>query len=291
MNRATAHRSLAHVRAEPRHAAELVTQMILGEEALVLSARDPWLQVRLADGYVGWVHQGSVVRSAVDDPEAFARSLDGPLPPDDPAAWVVVARGAVLRQGPDPGSPQAADLVQGARLRIEDPGRGPLAATLPDGTTGWLDREVALPANRLSERFPRDGEALVEHAAGFLGLPYLWGGTSEKGFDCSGLVQRIYGLHGIRLPRDADPQSRVGEPVDPGPDGRDVRPGDLAFFVEPPGGRVTHVGILAGEGRMIHASTSRNGVAWDVLPPTPTTTPLGDRLAGWLSGIRRVLPG
>lgn len=291
MNRATAHRSLAHVRAEPHHAAELVTQMILGEEALVLSARDPWLQVRLADGYVGWVHQGSVVRSAANDPEAFARSLDGPLPPDDPAAWVVVARGAVLRQGPDPGSPQAADLVQGARLRIADPGRGPLAATLPDGTTGWLDREAALPASRLSERFPRKGEALVEHAAGFLGLPYLWGGTSEKGFDCSGLVQRIYGLHGIRLPRDADPQSRVGEPVDPGPDGRDVRSGDLAFFVEPPGGRVTHVGILAGEGRMIHASTSRNGVAWDVLPPAPTTTPLGDRLAGWLSGIRRVLPG
>lgn len=289
-HRATAHRSLAHVRAEPRHAAELVTQMILGEEALVLSARDPWLQVRLADGYPGWVHQGSVVRSPVDDPEAFARSLNEP-PPEDPRAWVVVARGAVLREGPDPGSPQAADLVQGARLRIEDPGRGPLAAILPDGTTGWLDREAALPASRLAERFPRQGEALVEHAAGFLGLPYLWGGTSEKGFDCSGLVQRIYGLHGIRLPRDADPQSRTGEPVDPGTDWQGVRPGDLAFFVEPPGDRVTHVGIMAGGGRMIHASTSRNGVAWDVLPPAGTTTPFGDRLAGWRSGIRRVVPG
>lgn len=289
-HRATAHRSLAHVRAEPRHAAELVTQMILGEEALVLCARGPWLQVRLADGYVGWVHQGSVVRSAVDDLEAFARSLDGP-PREDPAAWIVVSRGQVLRQGPDPGSPQAADLVQGGRLRIEDPGRGPLAATLPDGTTGWLDRQAALPATRLAERFPRNGEALVEHAADFLGLPYLWGGTSEKGFDCSGLVQRIYGLHGIRLPRDAGPQSMVGEPVDPGSGWRDVRPGDLAFFVEPPGTRVTHVGILAEGGRMIHASTTRNGVAWEVLPPAGTSTPLGERLAGWLSGIRRVLPG
>jgi hypothetical protein len=287
-HRATAHRSLAHVRAEPRHAAELVTQMILGEEALILGARDPWLQVRLADGYPGWVHQGSVVRSAVDDPEEFARSLNGP-PRDDPGAWVVVARGAVLREGPDSGSPQVADLVQGARLRIEDPGRGPLAAILPDGTAGWLDREAALPARRLGERFPRKGEALVEHAASFLGLPYLWGGTSEKGFDCSGLVQRIYGLHGIRLPRDADPQSRNGRPVDPGPDWGEVRPGDLAFFVEPPGDRVTHVGILAGEGRMIHASTTRNGVAWDVLPPGRATTPLGSRLAGWLSGIRRVV--
>lgn len=287
-HRATAHRSLAHVRAEPRHAAELVTQMILGEEALVLNAREPWLQVRLADGYSGWVHQGSVVCSAVDDPEAFARSLNGP-PPGDPGAWIVVARGAVLREGPDPGSPQAADLVQGARLRIEDPGRGPLGAILPDGTTGWLDREAALPASRLAERFPPTGEALVEHAAGFLGLPYLWGGTSEKGFDCSGLVQRIYGLHGIRLPRDADPQSRTGRAVDPGGEWRGVRPGDLAFFAEPPGDRVTHVGIMAGAGRMIHASTSRNGVAWDVLPPARTATPLGDRLIGWLSGIRRVV--
>jgi hypothetical protein len=287
-HRAIAHRSLAHVRAEPRHTAELVTQMILGEEALVLGARDPWLQVRLADGYPGWVHQGSVVRSAVDDPEEFARSLNGP-PREDPGAWVVVARGAVLREGPDSGSPQVADLVQGARLRIEDPGRGPLAAILPDGTAGWLDREAALPARRLGERFPGKGDALVEHAASFLGLPYLWGGTSEKGFDCSGLVQRIYGLHGIRLPRDADPQSRTGRPVDPGPDWRGVRPGDLAFFVEPPGDRVTHVGILAGGGRMIHASTTQNGVAWDVLPPARATTPLGNRLAGWLSGIRRVV--
>ena len=48
---------------------------------------------------------------------------------------------------------------------------------------------------------------------------------------------------------------------------------------------------MAGDGRMIHASTSRNGVAWDVLPPAPTTTPVGDRLAAWLSGIRRVLSG
>ncbi|HET6342382.1 MAG TPA: NlpC/P60 family protein [Gemmatimonadota bacterium] len=289
-HRATAHRSLAHVRAEPRHAAELVTQMILGEQALVLSARVPWLQVRLADGYTGWVHQGSVVRSAVDDLEAFARALDGP-PGEDPGAWIVVARGQVLREGPEPGSPQAADLVQGARVRVEDPGHDPLAATLPDGTTGWLDRQAALPATRLAERFPPNGEALVEHAADFLGLPYLWGGTSEKGFDCSGLVQRIYGLHGIRLPRDAGPQSRSGEPVDPGPGWRNVRAGDLAFFVEPPGTGVTHVGILAPGGRLIHASTTRNGVAWDVLPPAGTSTPLGERLAGWLSGIRRVLPG
>ncbi|HKY61139.1 MAG TPA: NlpC/P60 family protein [Gemmatimonadota bacterium] len=289
-HRAIAHRSLAHVRAEPRHSAELVTQMILGEEALVLAVRDPWLRIRLADGYLGWVHGGSVVRSAVDDPEAFARSLNGP-PWEDPAVWIVVARGQVLRQGPEPGSPQAADLVQGGRVRIGDPDGDPLAATLPDGTTGWLDRQAAVPVARLAERFPRDGEALVEHAADFLGLPYLWGGTSEKGFDCSGLVQRIYGLHGIRLPRDAGPQSTVGEPVDPGPGWRDVRPGDLAFFAEPPGARVTHVGILAPGGRMIHASTSRNGVAWDVLPPAGTSTPLGERLAGWLGGIRRVVSG
>ena len=79
--------------------------------------------------------------------------------------------------------------------------------------------------------------------------------------------------------------------MDPGTDWQGVRPGDLAFFVEPPGDRVTHVGIMAGGGRMIHASTSRNGVAWDVLPPAGTTTPFGDRLAGWRSGIRRVVPG
>ncbi|MGH7570998.1 MAG: NlpC/P60 family protein [Gemmatimonadota bacterium] len=288
VERATAHRSLAHLRREPRHSAELVTQMIMGEEALVLGAREPWLEVRLSDGYVGWVHQGSVVRSEVSDLTGFLEHLGEREPA--PGWWVVVARGAIARQDPDPGSPPAADLVRGARLQVEDTGDPVLGVILPDGARGWLDREAAVPAERLAERFPTDGTSIVEHAAEYLGLPYLWGGTSEKGFDCSGLVQRIYGLHGVPLPRDASQQSRAGATMEPGARWEKVLDGDLAFFAEPPADRATHVGILATGGRMIHASTSQGGVGWDDLRTDGEGTALGARLAGWLIGVRRVLP-
>lgn len=285
--RATAHRSLAHVRSEPRHSAELVTQMIMGEEALVLRTRESWLQLRLSDGYVGWVHAGSVVRSEVPDVDAFLGELEKRLPA--PGSWIVVARAALVRQSPDSGSPPVADLVQGARLRVEDPGDGMIRVTLPDNMRGWLDREAAIPAEALPARFPAEGTSIVEHAAGYLGLPYLWGGTSEKGFDCSGLVQRIYGLHGVPLPRDAHQQFETGEARGPGAGWEEVRAGDLAFFAEPPAQRATHVGILAAKGRLIHASTTRNGVEWDDLRAVGEDS-FGARLAGWLIGVRRVLP-
>lgn len=284
-----AHRSLAHIRAEPRHAAELVSQMILGEEALLLRERDDWLQVRTADRYVGWVHRRSLVRRTPSDPEAFRERLfAGRAPPE---AWIVTARAARATTEPAPYASPAADLVQGGIVEVPEL-RGRFArVVLPDGATGWIARAEVVPADRLAERFTPSGRAILDHAAQFLGLPYLWGGTSEKGFDCSGLVQRIFGLHGTRLPRDSDQQSACGERVEPQADWSGVDDGDLAFFSETPGGRATHVGILAAGGRLLHASTGRNGVAWDTLDAaSPARDENGARLAAMLTDVRRLLP-
>ncbi|MDX1660959.1 MAG: C40 family peptidase [Gemmatimonadota bacterium] len=290
--RATAHRSLAHLRREPRHAAELVSQMILGEEALVLDADGEWLRVQTGDRYVAWVHRSSVVRARARDRDTFRRRLFRRDPPAD--TWVVTARGIVMRASPEPHAPVVCDLVEGARVAVEVPDADSLERRaarirLPDGTTGWVPAGAVLPADRLAERFSPEGRAILDHAAQFLGLPYLWGGTSEKGFDCSGLVQRVYGLHGRWLPRDSDQQAVEGEPVDPGDRWEHVRAGDLAFFSETPG-KITHVGILAEGGRLLHASTTRHGVAWDALGPTASDrTEFGERLAEMLVGVRRVL--
>lgn len=285
--RGVAHRGLAHVRREPGHASELVTQMILGEEALVLEERDGWLRARLGDGYEGWIHHGSLLRHPVGDRPAFEARLAARRPGD--GAWVVTARGAVLRAGPEADAAPASDLVQGGIVRAA-PERGALRVTLPDGLEGWLPAGDAIPADRLPERFPADGAAVLAHAGRFLGLPYLWGGTSEKGFDCSGMVQRILWLHGVLVPRDAHEQATAGQPVEAGEGWDGVRDGDLAFFAERPG-RVTHVGFLAAGGRLLHASTSRNGVAWNALDPAdPGFDDYGRRLVGMLTGIRRVIP-
>jgi cell wall-associated NlpC family hydrolase len=110
----------------------------------------------------------------------------------------------------------------------------------------------------------------------FLGVPYLWGGRSPKGFDCSGLVQFAYGLHGLALPRDSDQQARCGVPAE-GPE-----PGDLLFFGHE---RVTHVAFALSEGDYLHA---RGAVRCNSLR---TESPLYDPdLAALWSDTRRVLP-
>jgi cell wall-associated NlpC family hydrolase len=284
---AIAHRSLAHLRAEPRHSAELVSQMILGEEALVLRARGDWLQVQTGDRYVAWVHHGSIVRRHAGDLEAFRSRLFERRPPA--GRFVVTARGALAVAEPAPYAAPVADLVQGAIVEAGETRGRFLEVVLPHGVSGWVARSDAVPADRLAQRFTPSGRAIVEHAAQFLGLPYLWGGTSEKGYDCSGFVQRLFGLHGYWLPRDSDQQAACGEPVDPGSDWSGIADGDLAFFAEGGAGRATHVGILAQGGRLLHASTGRNGIVWDALDPAATGhDEYAARLAAMLTGVRRV---
>lgn len=288
--RGVVHRSLAHVRAGPGHATELVTQLALGEEVLVLREREEWLQAQGADDYIGWIHRGSLLRSRPSDPVDYPLRLRAREP--DPGTWIVVARAALARLEPGRHAPPVADLVEGGRVRrAGDAEREWTPIELPDGTVGWVPGGTVVPVERLHERFSPGGRAILDHAAQYLGLPYLWGGTTEKGFDCSGIVQRLYGLHGTRLPRDADQQAGVGPAVDLDDDWNRVADGDLAFFSERPG-RVTHVGILAEGGRMIHASTSNNGVAWNALAPDdPDRTPYGNLLESLLIEIRRPLAG
>lgn len=283
--RAVAQRSLAHLRAEPRHAAELVSQMILGEEALVLRAEGEWLQVQTADRYVAWAHRGSLVRRVPSDAAEFHARLGERRPPAD--RWIVTARAARALAEPAPYATPEADLVQGGIVEVAESRGRFVRVVLPDGVAGWLARGDVVPAARLTERFTPSGRAILDHGAQFLGLPYLWGGTSEKGFDCSGFVQRLFGLHGTWLPRDSDQQAAHGERVEPGPDWSGVANGDLAFFSEREDGRATHVGILAEGGRMLHTSTSRNGVAWDDLGPSARDE-RGARLADMLTEVRRV---
>jgi len=103
------------------------------------------------------------------------------------------------------------------------------------------------------------GNEVVELAEGFLGTPYRSGGTTTNGVDCSGLTYAVYREVGVKLPRSSDDQARVGEAVS-----RDeLAPGDLVFFGS--GSNVSHVGIYAGDGEFIHASTSARSVRFDRL--------------------------
>src|SRR3989339_869787 len=123
------------------------------------------------------------------------------------------------------------------------------------------DREVSPTARleELGEAYNR--EALVRFAQSFLGVPYLWGGASvETGFDCSGLTMTVYQLNGFDLPRTSREQFAVGNPVDRS----SLEKGDLLFFSRG-GGKVSHVGIYAGNGRFIHAAGRGKRIRMDIL--------------------------
>ncbi|HYE58275.1 MAG TPA: C40 family peptidase, partial [Rhodothermales bacterium] len=103
-----------------------------------------------------------------------------------------------------------------------------------------------------------DPEALVSTAKTLLGAPYLWGGTSTKGMDCSGFTKTVYLLHGLILPRDANQQADAGEAVDDAGDFSKLQPGDLLFFgrkaQEGRAESIVHVGMWIGGGEFIHAA-------------------------------------
>jgi len=119
---------------------------------------------------------------------------------------------------------------------------------LPDQSRAWVRAENLV----LGSWQPRDREHLVSTARAFLGVPYKWGGTNPNGYDCSGFVQEVFRLSGHSVPRMADAQYEKLEKVDK----EGLVPGDLVFF-NTDGSGVSHVGIYSGDGRFLHASSSR----------------------------------
>jgi cell wall-associated NlpC family hydrolase len=121
-----------------------------------------------------------------------------------------------------------------------------LIVSTPERHRGGINRFTGAILLRTS----KIAQELTRSALRFLGVPYVFGGTSTAGFDCSGFVQHVFALLGIDLPRTADAQYDAGKPAVGGP-----RPGDLVFF-DTYGG-VSHVGIYLGHGKFVHASSSR----------------------------------
>jgi gamma-D-glutamyl-L-lysine dipeptidyl-peptidase len=234
--------SVADVRGQSSHGSELLTQAILGVEVDVLRAtRDrAWYLVRLPDSYVGWVRSWSVV------PVRGSELLDWRRR----TSFQVSGRSVQLREKPSRGSAILCELVLGTRLP-KLVSRGDWVKTaLPDSTQGWVE----LSGLRLQSQPGPSPTApfIIRTAFRFMGAPYLWGGTTPWGCDCSGLVQSVYSFNGIELPRDARDQLRALEDCSLEIQTRRFQPGDLLFF-----GRglrdISHVAISTGGFSFVHS--------------------------------------
>nr|WP_262908764.1 C40 family peptidase [Hymenobacter translucens] len=220
--------SAVPVRAEPSDRAELVTQLIFGECYSILLTQGAWHQIRIAaDQYVGWID--------------FKQHL--PVSAEYFQAW-----GAEDH----PRSLDVVQMVSDATVRIPVV----LGSRLPffDGMTLRLgERNLFYNGAATNLSYNQNGRRaaqLLKMGQHFLKAPYVWGGKSVFGIDCSGLMQQLYGLVGIQLPRDARQQIDHGQPVH---FVSQTQPGDLAFF-DNAEGNIVHVGMLLDDQQILHAS-------------------------------------
>jgi hypothetical protein len=235
--------SVADVRREPAHASELLTQVIYGDAVVPLKDEGDWHLVRLDDGYVGWVRSWHLLFLTEEKIISY----------NDRARHRVAVNHAEVLSAPDQGALPVTDLVVGTRLSVEPcPRRGWRSVTLPDGKAGFVASRAVepIPKGRKPSRARLEAH-LAATGLRFLGIPYLWGGTTPKGFDCSGLIQRVFRLHGVLLPRDSDLQAGYGDERPVG-DIAALRAGDLLFFGVQ-ADRITHVAMRLPDGLILHA--------------------------------------
>jgi len=223
-------RGVADLRAEPRADAELVDQVRFGERLTLLAEQDDWYFVQAReDHYFGWIQDADV------------RETDEV--PGDGVVNVLLASSSRA-----PGGPDSFRLPAGTWLELGGERGGVLRVRHP-WVDLWVNATDVTRASDLEARPPSRAD-LVMAARAFLDVPYLWGGTSAKGIDCSGLVQLAYRLCGIVLTRDADQQATQGRAAE-----GDRQAGDLLFFGAP----VTHVAMYTEAGKIIHAADAPIG--------------------------------
>ena len=225
---------------------EQVTQVMLWDEVEVLSTQGMWANVLVRDqyrtekGYPGWM------------------KLDGlemkPRPVPAGSRWMASSYPQIiLRSKAETTAPIVMRIWMSTRLPVatrspvrDAKGQTWYTVAFPDGGKAWVR------ANQVQNEVEPalvNGFEVVEQACRLENTPYLWGGMSRTGIDCSGLTYVAYRMNGVTIPRDADQQYQVGEAVLPD----ELIAGDLVFFGEP--GDISHVGMYVGKGTFVHASS------------------------------------
>lgn len=249
--------SVGNNRAVPSHSAEMMTQVTMGTPVEILKKQSGFYLVKTPDGYISWIDALGIAPMDKREFESWKRAQKVVYLPESGHAW----------GEPKSSGQRVSDLVAGNILQLLGTEGSFYKVQFPDKRIGYVQRSEAVSYENWLNRPVPDAGKILTSASAWLGVPYLWGGTSTKGMDCSGFTKTAYFLNGIIIPRDASQQALVGGIVDI-MDGdslsvakslQNLKPGDLLFFSASKsrgisGGRITHTAIYMGNGEYIQAA-------------------------------------
>ena len=244
--------STIQIRKEPRYSAELTTQSRMGTPVRILKRNGGWLLIQNADGYLGYTTSGSVQAATRDE---FNRWVNAKK-----LIWLD-AFGSIYSEPSENSSP-ISDLTAGniTVWKNEETSGDFYRVETPDGRLGWIRKSGATEWSAwLDVNKELSAERLIATAKRFLGTPYVWGGTSAKGVDCSGLTSLAFYLNGFNILRDVSLLQGEGVDVDLTQGRSALKPGDLLIFCSKRNDGSTyyrHVAIYLGDDRFIHSATS-----------------------------------
>lgn len=233
------------MREEPGYEAENGDQALMGTVVRVKDHKSYWTQIVSPEPYTAWANEMGLVEMTEEEKDAY---IDAPK-------FICIAEYTHIFSEPSSKSDRVCDFIMGDLVRKGDGLKhGFQSVVLPSGKKGWVRAREVQDFGKWLDSRELTGESIVNMAKKFIGVPYLWGGTSIKHVDCSGLARSVYFMHGILLPRNASQQAKVGEEIKL----EDAVPGDLIFFgrsaTEDKPERVSHVSVYIGNGEIIHSS-------------------------------------
>jgi hypothetical protein len=218
----------------------------MGTPVKIFKTSGDWLLIQTPDHYLGWTNDSGI--SEMNEAELTDWKQSDRL--------IYTCKSGDILSETDKGD-VVSDITAGAILEIVSEGREFFTAELPDGRRGIISRKDAVVFNEWCSSVKPEAEKMINFAKSLNGSPYMWGGTSTKAIDCSGLTKTLFFTGGIILARDASQQFLYGQPVDISSSYEPLEPGDLIFFghLNDNGEkRITHVGMYIGDTEVIHSS-------------------------------------
>ena len=233
--------SVANMRSAPDHASELVSQALMGTPVKVLQVVDGWYYIQTPDLYLGWVDENGIALKTEAEMALWKQAK----------RFVFNQPTGTAENIPKRNASPVSDLVMGDMFEVISKERKYLQVKFPDGRTAFIKKSDCISYEEWITQKP-DVKDVLATAKELLGTAYLWGGTSCKAVDCSGMIKTAWYAEGVILARDASQQAMYGEKID-FTNRENLKPGDLLFFGRN-AQRIIHVGIYMGNGRYIHAS-------------------------------------